>query len=91
MEILGVLTIVVLYSLVWFVPLAINIQRRKKGKPAFWLLFLSALIVEIGLIYAFLCIFKNNYWSVFLAPVLASIIAGYFYYLYANRLDEKDS
>ena len=81
-----------LFYIVWFVPLSINIKRRKKGKPAYWLLFLIALVLEIGVIYFFFLLQESKIVSekfssanVFFAPVIASLIAGMFYYLISKK------
>ena len=90
--------IIILYSFVWFVPLSINIKRRKKEKPAYWFLFLLTLILEIGVIYCFFLlqeiIIKSETISsvnVVVAPIVSSILAGLFYYLTTEKLDEKNT
>ena len=93
-----VIVIIILYSCVWFVPLSLSSKRRKKGEPVYWLLLLFALILEIGVIYFFFLLQEKEIVSegvskanVFIAPIVASVIAGMFYYLRAKKLDEKNT
>ncbi len=86
--------LIFLYGFIWFVPMTINHYRRKAGLAPYWLLFLTTLVLEIAVIYAVLYSLKEFNKSIlvaYLPPIVASIIAGIFYFYLAKQFDEKNS
>ena len=94
----SIFIIIILYSFIWFIPISISSKRRKNGKPVYWLLLLFTLILEIGVIYFFFLLQEKEIVSeaiskanVFVSPIVASVIAGMFYYLTTKKLDDKNT
>jgi hypothetical protein len=90
--ILDILLIVLLYGCIWFVPITINNKRRKQGKPPYWLLFTFSLLLELAIVYLVLIVAKLvslETTGLYLAPIIAALVAGWFYILTANRLDSR--
>lgn len=86
--------LILLYGFICFVPVAINYNRRKSGLPAYWMLFLVTILIELAIVYAMLFIIlgnKENMLSLYAPPIIASIIAGAFYFYVAKKYDEKHS
>jgi len=89
---LKILLVLLLYSCVWLVPVAINNSRRRQGKLPYWIYFGVSIVIEISLVYAILYfskLLKIDAWGLYLAPVTAAIAAGWFYIFMAKRADEK--
>ncbi len=90
--IIQLLSLMFLYSLIWFVPVTINYNRRKAGRSAYWSLFLSTLVLEIAVVIAVYYALGGGSQNIFLAylpPLVASVLAGLFYIYLAKFLDKK--
>jgi len=80
------------YSIIWFVPVTINYNRRKAGLAPYWLLFIAALVLEFVVVltvYNALGGGGRNIYMAYLPPVTASLSAGLFYFYLAKMLDRK--
>jgi len=83
-----------IYSAIWFVPIGINFDRRKRKLPAYWHIFFITLVVEILLVYLLLVsvsYLSNHIAYAYIPPVLASFVAGMFYFKVAKKLDDRHS
>ena len=86
------LLIFILYSLVWFVPLALLNRRKATGQRPYYLVCLFSCGIEIVLILGFLKISEGTpieFISIYLAPIFSLIVAGYFYIQFTKHLDSE--
>lgn len=84
------LAIFVLYGFIWFIPLSVNIVRRRAGKKPYWLIFLLALVLEIASLWVFLglsTLLGFEFVGIYLSPILSAVLASYFYWSVAERKD----
>jgi hypothetical protein len=92
--IIHVIALWFLYGAIWFVPIGISIDRRKKKLPTYWFVFFTALIIEISLVYILLVglsYISDHVAYAYIPPVLASIVAGLFYFNFTKKLDTRPS
>lgn len=88
--ILNLSLVALLYGCIWLVPVYINNDRRKKGKAPYWIYFGESLVIEIALDYAILYLSKVmevGILGLYLAPVIAAAVAGWFYLFASRRAD----
>ena len=93
-NVIELMLLLFIYSSIWFVPLSINVRRRKNGQRPFWGLFVVTLLLEIGVVYLVLYAGQSSSYKLLVAllgPVIASILAAAFYLLLARAMDAKST
>lgn len=93
-NVIELILLLLIYSSIWFVPLSINVRRRKNGQRPYWGLFVVTLLLEIGVVYLVLYAGQSSSYKLLVAllgPVIASILAAAFYLLLARAMDAKST
>jgi len=92
-SVLLVVTIILVWSMIWIVPVSLAIKRRKKNKPIYWFLLLSALFVEL---FMTLVCMQVSLWinysilGAYISPLIGAIAGGYLYQTMAMIRDRRD-
>lgn len=84
------IVLVILYTNIWFVLVALSHKRRKLGKAIYWHLILTAMALEIGVVWLVLYVsevFAIQAIGIFAAPIIAATVAGFFYWKLAIYRD----
>ncbi len=80
------------WSFGWFVPATLAGKRRRKGKPIYWVLLLSALIIEVLVAVSTLqlgvIIDITNIFAI-AGPLVGALAGGLFYSGSTSRKDIK--
>lgn len=80
------------YSNLCIVLVGLSSKRRNAGKPAYWLLLIVAIALEIGIVILILSVaefFSLMDLGFMSAPFLGAALAGYFYWRLAEIRDES--
>jgi len=93
-SVLLVVTIILVWSMVWIVPVSLATKRRKKNKPIYWFLLLSALLVELFITLAAMQVSLWINYSIsgaYMSPLIGAIAGGYLYQTMAMIRDKRDN
>ena len=83
---------IILYVLIWFVPVILCVFRRKSGKKPYYAILVCALILEVFSLYVLSSIFKFLNVELigdFFSLIISMLASSYFYWKVCVKLEEK--
>lgn len=93
LDILELFVLLVLYGCIFAIPASLVGNRRKSKRPIYWWLLLVSVTMELAIIFTILIYAKQwipTWLSLYLAPILAAMSAGIFYYYFSKKLDNNE-
>ena len=93
-SIILIFSVILAWSFIGFMPATLAGKRRRNKKNVYWLLLAIAIVIEVIVAVSLLqlgVLFEAGNYAAIIAPILASVIGGFFYWKVTLQKDKLEN